>query len=132
MIYHVHNWAKTTPDRQALIFEPDGESRTFRQLEADANRAANALRSLGVLAGDCITLCLDNSPALVALTLGAQRIGLYYVLASTKLSSADLNFLVEDSGSRLCVISGYAEAARQSRGGGGFGCSVLGTNWPGF
>lgn len=132
MTYHLHNIASVTPHKLALVFEPSGRSRTFVELETEANMAANALRSLGLVTGDCIALCLENSPELLALTLGAQRIGLYYVLASTKLSTADLNYILADSAARFAIISGATEAAQHASGNADFVCAVRSIGWPEF
>ena len=87
-MYHLSQFARATPDKVAVHFLESGKAFTFAQLERQANRAANALLSLGLKQHDCIALCLENSPELVFLTLAAQRIGLYYTLMSTRLSAA--------------------------------------------
>jgi len=88
-MYHLSRFAAATPGKLAVHFLESGEAFSFQQLEREANRAANALLSLGLKRNDCIVLCIENAPALLFLALGAQRIGLYYVLASTRLSAAD-------------------------------------------
>ncbi|MGY4827618.1 AMP-binding protein [Sphaerotilaceae bacterium SBD11-9] len=129
--YHLSRFAKTQPDKLALAFEPLGTTATFRELEHAANRAANAFADLGLRQGDCVVLCMDNSLELVAASLGAQRTGLYYVLASTKLSLADLHFIVEDSKASLLLLSYKTEAARQVEAGAPRRGPTLAVNWPG-
>jgi long-chain acyl-CoA synthetase len=104
-MYHLSRFARATPDKVAVHFLESGKAFTFAQLERQANRAANALLSLGLKQHDCIALCLENSPELVFLTLGAQRIGLYYTLMSTRLSAADSAYIVKDSQARIAITS---------------------------
>jgi len=57
-----------------------------------------------------VVLCIENAPALLALTFGAQRIGLYFVLVSTKASVSELTYIVEDSQARWAIVSTATEA----------------------
>lgn len=104
-MYHLSHFARSTPDKLAVHFLESGEGFTFAQLERAANRAANALLSLGLKQHDCVALCLENCPELVFLTLGAQRIGLYYTLISTRFSAADCGYIVKDSQASVAVTS---------------------------
>lgn len=104
-MYHLSQFARATPDKLAVHFLESGKAFTFAQLERQANRAANALLSLGLKQHDCVALCLENSPELLLLTLGAQRIGLYYTLMSTRLSAADSAYIVKDSQARVAITS---------------------------
>ena len=109
-MYHLSQFARATPDKVAVHFLESGKAFTFAQLERQANRAANALLSLGLKQHDCIALCLENSPELLFLTLGAQRIGLYYTLMSTRLSAADSAYIVKDSQARIAITTSSMES----------------------
>jgi len=104
-MYHLSQFARATPDKLAVHFLESGRAFTFAQLERQANRAANALLSLGLKQHDCVALCLENSPELLFLTLGAQRVGLYYTLMSTRLSAADSAYIVRDSQARVAITT---------------------------
>jgi long-chain acyl-CoA synthetase len=95
-------FARKNAEKLALICEPTGDRIRYGELNAQANRVANALRSLGVQAGDCIAICLPNGIALVASILAAQRIGIYFTLLSPKASVRDIRYILDDSGS--CVL----------------------------
>lgn len=110
-MYHVSTFARATPDKLALLFVPSGLALTFRELDLEANRAANALRALGLKRGDCIAFCVENSPTLVTLTLAAQRIGLYYTLLSTRLSLADFDYILANSKAGAAIVSATTEVA---------------------
>ena len=57
------HWASATPDVLALVTED--ETRTFAELDANANRLARALRNRGLVAGDAVALIASNRPAFV-------------------------------------------------------------------
>jgi long-chain acyl-CoA synthetase len=113
-MYHLSRFALATPDKVAVHFLESGEAFSFLQLEREANRAANALLSIGLKRGDCIVLCIENSPAPLFLALGAQRIGLYYVLASTRLSAADFEYIVKDSMASVAIVSSACMSAEMA------------------
>ena len=54
------DWASRTPDGIAIT-SPAG-TRTFAELDANANRLARALRDRGLVAGDAVALIADNHP----------------------------------------------------------------------
>jgi crotonobetaine/carnitine-CoA ligase len=62
------------PDREFIRF-PDGESWTFAQARAHADRAEAKLRELGVAPGDRVLLWLPNGREIVAELLAVSRIG---------------------------------------------------------
>ena len=106
-----HEIARQHPDKPALICEPAGERISYGQLNAQANRAAHALRLLGVQDGDCIAICLPNGIALVAAILAAQRIGIYFTLLSPKASAGDVGYILTDSASRVLLCTAAVDAA---------------------
>src|SRR5688572_32947024 len=61
------------PDRAALVTRTRRLS--YAELDAEANRAAHALRELGVGAGDRVAASLPNDADVVAAFHGAMRLG---------------------------------------------------------
>ena len=61
----------------ALVF--GAERLTHAELDARANRAANALRGLGLVPGDRVGLLLDNSVELLELYVAAMKTGVVVV-----------------------------------------------------
>ena len=108
---HLTRVAIANPDKLAAVFLPSGRRVTFGELDRSANQAANALRALGARRSDCVVFCVENDPLLLALTLGAQRIGLYYALVSTKAAGSELAYILEDSQARWALLSMKTEAA---------------------
>jgi long-chain acyl-CoA synthetase len=115
-MYHVTNFAEAEPQRAAAIFPSTGATIRFGELDANANRAANAMLSLGLRRGDCVGISITNRPEFLYAMLGAQRIGLYYVLLSTKLSVDDLAYIIDDAQASATIISDGCFAAGNVEG----------------
>ena len=49
-------FAKSTPDKPAVIRAATGEQLTYAQLDQNSTRLANHLESLGLRPGDCIAM----------------------------------------------------------------------------
>lgn len=88
--------AREAPDHPAILFE--GRTIDYRSLDAAASRLAHALRGRGVEAGDRIALYLPNVPEFATVYYGAQRAGVVTVSINAIFKSAEVQFLVEDSG----------------------------------
>jgi hypothetical protein len=65
--------ARLFADAPALLFED--RAYTYAQLEAEAGRAAHALRALGVERGNRVALFLPNVPEFAVVYLAAQKLG---------------------------------------------------------
>jgi len=97
--------AGAAPDKPATIMAGSGEIVTYGQLEARSNQVAHLLRSLGLGWRDGIALCLENSARFHEVCWGAQRSGLYYTAASTRLTAGELGYIVDDCGAKVLVLS---------------------------
>jgi 3-hydroxybenzoate/4-hydroxybenzoate---CoA ligase len=75
----------------------------YAELAAQAARAANALRALGVRPGQRVLLLLRDTPEFVAAWLGAVHAGAVAIGLNTKLAVDDYRFLLADSGARLLI-----------------------------
>jgi len=78
---------------------------TPAESERDQRRAASALASRGLVAGDRVALALPNSPALLAVVMGAVRTGIVPVLLNPTLLASELEALVADARPGLVVRS---------------------------
>jgi long-chain acyl-CoA synthetase len=107
---HPSHHARTNPDKPAYIMAGTGESVTFGELEARSNQGAHLFRSLGVKAGDAIALFMENSPRYYELLWAGQRSGLRFTAISSKLQAEEVEYIVNDSGAKVLVVSaGLAE-----------------------
>jgi long-chain acyl-CoA synthetase len=98
---HVENRGHDT----ALIWAPTGSVTTFAQLDAAANRLCRLLRSLGVEPGGHVALCLENHPRYVELLWGCHYAGSVYTAASSRLTSGELAYIVDDCGATVFITS---------------------------
>ncbi len=102
--------ARTRPDHPAVIDSESGRILTFGELDRRSNQFAHFLRDKGLKAGDVIALMLENSPEFFVLAWGAQRAGLYYVCISTRLTKAEIDYILADSEAQLFIASGSLAA----------------------
>ena len=85
-----------SPDQTAL--SGPGGSVTYRQLDEEANRAANALLALGVEPTDRVGASLPNDIDLVMAFLGAMRIGAIWVGVPRVFTDGEKRELAADCG----------------------------------
>jgi len=97
--------AENQPDKPAIIMATTGETVTFGEFEARANRAAHLLRAAGLKRGDHIAIFMENSTRMLEIEGGAERTGLYYTLINTYLGPDEVAYIVTNSRSRLLVSS---------------------------
>ena len=84
------------PTKTALIFE--GKRISYRSLNLQANRFANALRSLGIEKGDRVMLMLPNLPQLVIAFFGVLKAGAVAVFTLPTNDPDELYHQIQDSG----------------------------------
>ncbi|TDU31692.1 acetyl-CoA synthetase [Panacagrimonas perspica] len=110
------NWALDHFDDLALdnqqcalwIVDDSGAEvrRTFDELRAASNRAANFLRDLGIRRGDRVLVMLPNRVELWELMLAAIKLGAVLSPATMLLSEADLKDRIERGRMRAVVVDG--------------------------
>jgi long-chain acyl-CoA synthetase len=102
---HPRHFAVTDAQRPALVMASTSETVTYGELEAAANRGAHLLRNIGCVRGDVVALLMDNETAVFDVAWAAQRTGLYLTSISTKMTAADIGYILRDSGARVLVSS---------------------------
>jgi len=105
-IDYIEAFADATPDEPALTFAyPDRDDLrlSYGALDARINRAANALRDLGVGAGDFVGCHLHDTPAHVDTMFGAWKIGAVPVNVNFRYLTDELVHLFSDSGAKVVV-----------------------------
>src|SRR5260221_14544348 len=104
---HPYIHARTRPDKPAYIMAATGEAVTYQQLDDQSNRIAQLFRAAGLVAGDHIALFLENNPRFFEICWGAQRSGLIYTAISSRLTAAEVDYIVTDCGAKLFITSKY-------------------------
>ncbi|MQA24124.1 MAG: AMP-binding protein [Micromonosporaceae bacterium] len=97
-------WDRVTrryADRPAL--ECDERAMTYAELGRETNRLANGLLGLGLQQGDRVGVLFHNSINWALADLATMKAGLVHVRLHTKLTVADFEYLVADSGCRAII-----------------------------
>ncbi|HEX4965502.1 MAG TPA: amino acid adenylation domain-containing protein [Thermoanaerobaculia bacterium] len=88
-----------------------GETLTYGELDARANRLARHLLALGVRPGDLVALRFERSAELVVALLAALKAGAGYLPLDPSYPAERLAFTLEDSGATLLLTREALEAA---------------------
>ncbi|MFO7964521.1 MAG: AMP-binding protein [Desulfobacterales bacterium] len=102
---HSRVHAQKTPDKPAYIIAGSQETVTYGQLEERANQCSHFFRSLGLEEKDNICILMENNAHYLAVVTAAQVAGLYYSAISKYLKSSEIEYIINDSGSKLVVTS---------------------------
>jgi len=101
------NFAETSPDRPAIIQGSTGEVTTYKQLHEAAVRLSNVLRSAGLNVGDHVALCMENHPRYLEVVWGCHYAGLIYTACSSRLTKAELAYIINDCQAKGYITSKY-------------------------
>lgn len=82
----------------------------YRALALRAAKLAGGLLALGLQRGDRVAIISKNHPDHVAVMFGIMHAGLSSVPANAKLHGAELGYILEHSGARVCFVSGDMES----------------------
>ncbi|MFM7253011.1 MAG: AMP-binding protein [Ilumatobacteraceae bacterium] len=104
----------TSPDKPALIMGGSGFTQTFAELDAAANRLSHLLRAAGVGQGDHVAICMENHDRYLEVVWGCHYAGAVYTCASSRLTSAELAYIVNDCAAKVFITSTHkAEQAAE-------------------
>ena len=88
-----------------IAFRDDRGGYTYAELAERVDRAANALRGLGIAPEQRVLLCLLDGIDFPTLFLGAIKAGIVPVPVNTLLTTADYDFMLRDSRAYALVVS---------------------------
>ncbi|HQW80241.1 MAG TPA: acetate--CoA ligase [Pseudomonadota bacterium] len=100
----------TRADKTAILFEPDDPTEaprriSYRELHDDVGRAANALRALGIVKGDRVTIYLPMIPEAAIAMLACARIGAIHSVVFGGFSADSLAGRIADCQSKLVITA---------------------------
>jgi len=96
--------ARLAPNREALVF---GRTRlSYRAFDEAANRLANALRGLGVGAGERVAILLRNCHQYEIAVFGIAKAGGVAVPVNFRLNAEEIRFILTHAGARAVITSG--------------------------
>ncbi|MCG3117250.1 MAG: long-chain fatty acid--CoA ligase [Candidatus Manganitrophus sp. SA1] len=109
---------KKYPNQNAILFY--GKGMTYRELDEETNRFAQALLKLGVRKGDRVAVMLPNVPQCVIAYYGALKIGAIVVMTNPLYVERELQIQLADSGAETIVALDFfyprIEKAKQGSG----------------
>lgn len=91
-------------DKEAYVDSSSGTRLTFSELNANVNRVANGLLSIGVKAGDRIALLQMNSAEFMESYFAVAKLGAVVVPLNWRLVADELEFILKDSGSMTLIF----------------------------
>src|SRR5689334_10542373 len=92
------------PRRPALGFGAH-VIRDYGDMAGRVARLAGALRGFGLNLGDRVAIVARNSPDYVEVLYAIWHAGLAAVPANAKLHGAELGYILDQSGARVCFVS---------------------------
>jgi long-chain acyl-CoA synthetase len=88
-------WADVQPGKVA-IHDPNGRTRTFAEVNANANRIVRLLRGAGLKAGDAVALVCSNRAEFVEVLVATMRSGLRITPVNWHLTADEIAYIVND------------------------------------
>jgi len=105
LVHMLRNSAETSPGAEAIV-EVGGQRINYRELWERSARVAGGLRREGVQPGDRVAIRLGNGLDWVLAFFGGQLAGAVVVPVNTRFSEAEVEYVLEDSGSRYLFMPG--------------------------
>ncbi len=87
------------------VFRQGGRSWSYEELDHLSARAAGLLHEVGLRAGDRLLTLAGDSVELVAMVLGAFRLGAVAVVGNHLLPAEKMRALCQDTGARALIVS---------------------------
>ncbi|MFD5826631.1 amino acid adenylation domain-containing protein [Lentzea sp. NPDC060358] len=95
-------WVARTPDAPAVV-DASGNTVSYRELDARANRLAHHLRELGVGPESFVGVCADHSVEMFVALLGTAKAGGAYLPLDPEHPADRLGLMLADTGARVVV-----------------------------
>src|SRR5438270_7749001 len=91
-----------------------GQTLTFAEYEAAADRVAQLFRDQGLKRRDHVAFFMENNPRMLECEGGAERTGLYFTCINSYLAPAEAAYIVNDCHARIVVSSAaLADTAKE-------------------
>jgi acyl-CoA synthetase (AMP-forming)/AMP-acid ligase II len=100
-------YAQSQPDKPGVIDDrPDGTvvMWTYAELEAQSNRVANLLLSLGAGPGRKVLWCGPNSPQVLAVMSAARKLGAVAVPLNYRLTPEEAVYIIDHSDAEIAYV----------------------------
>lgn len=103
----IQKWSFLQPNKRALIFED--RPFTYQEVNLRTNRLCHFLLDLGIREGDRISVLLYNCHQYIEIFFAISKIGAILVPLNWRLAGPELEFIINDSGSRMIIFDSEFE-----------------------
>ena len=110
---YLGTYAKTQPDKIAVVRAATGEAITYRELDARSNRLAHLLRARGLQTGDHVALFMENNLVYFDVVCACMRSGLYITTINRYLTASEAAYIVDNCDAKALVVSSALDAATE-------------------
>ena len=91
----------------------NGRGYTYSDVKTMSEKAAGLFQSRGIRKGDCISIMSQNTVSFVFAYFGAFLAGNIVVPINHKLMAPEVEYILENSGSKLLLFDGTLPASRK-------------------
>jgi len=98
------------PDHPAVVMADSGRVITYAEMDEEANRLSNVFRDMGLTPGDHVAFCLENHPSYLSICWGAVYAGLIYTAMSSRLTTEEMAYVINNCGAKAFITSPYKSA----------------------
>src|SRR5688500_211232 len=102
---HLAEIAARAPNRPAIVMAGSGETVSFLELAARANRLAHLFRDRGLKRGSTVAIFMENNVRFLETAWAAQQSGLYYTTINSHLTADEAAYIADDCGAQVLVTS---------------------------
>lgn len=100
---YLGDFAKSTPDKPAVISAATGEHVSYAELNDRSVRLANLLRESGLVPGDSFAVLAENHVRYFELYWAALRAGYYVTFVNSHFAAEEVAYQITDSNSKLFI-----------------------------
>ena len=98
-------YALAHPDRAAFVMASSGESVSYAEFEARANRLTHLLQNEGLSRQDHYSIMMENNNRYPEACAAGERAGLYYTCINSYLTADELAYILDNSESQILITS---------------------------
>ena len=98
-------YAAAHPDRAAFVMASTGESVSYPEFEARANKLTHLLQNEGLGRQDHYSIMMENNNRYLETCAAGERAGLYYTCINSFLTADELAYILDNSESQILITS---------------------------
>lgn len=87
----------------AVAYEFMGKKTSYSKMMAHIDKAANAFWNNGIRQGDCVTICMPNTPQAIIALYALNKLGAVASMIHPLSSQKEITYYLNDSGSKMIL-----------------------------